>query len=251
MNDFFGFNSSAQPFKLFSLPHIVTLVIILAANLLIFLFRNKLKEHKINKYLRYSLALALLLEEISLQIWHISAGQWSVTTSLPLHLCGVAIFLSMLMLVTKSFAIYEVVYFWGLGGAIQALFTPYINGYNYPHYRFFQFFLSHGLLITSALFMTFTHLYRPRQKSIFKTFGITNLYLIFIAVFNLITGANYLFICRKPSAASLLDFLGPWPWYILSLEFVALITFIIYYVPFAICDFFKKKKASCEITCKI
>ena len=33
---------------------------------------------------------------------------------------------------------------------------------------------------------------------------------------------------------SLLDFFGPWPWYILALEAAALASFFLYYVPFVL-----------------
>jgi hypothetical integral membrane protein (TIGR02206 family) len=32
--------------------------------------------------------------------------------------------------------------------------------------------------------------------------------------FNRITGTNFGFLNRKPSTASLLDVMGPWPWYV-------------------------------------
>ena len=34
--------------------------------------------------------------------------------------------------------------------------------------------------------------------------------------FNSIAGTNYGFLNRKPGTASLLDVLGPWPWYLLT-----------------------------------
>jgi len=243
LKEFIGLIPTSAPFKLLSTYHIAAMSIILGINLLVILFRKNLQAENINKFFRYFMAIILLLDEILLQIWHISIGDWSLTVTLPLHLCGVAVFLCIIMLFTKSFSIYEVAYFWGLAGALQAILTPDLTIYNFPHFRFLQFFLSHGLIITSVIFMTFVHDYRPTLKSIFKTFKITNLYLAFIIFFNLLTGANYLFICKKPATVSLLSYLGPWPWYILSLELVAMLFFIVFYLPFIINDFINKKQS--------
>lgn len=43
-----------------------------------------------------------------------------------------------------------------------------------------------------------------------------------------------MFISHKPDDPSLLDLIGPWPWYILSLEGVALVMCVILYLPFAL-----------------
>ena len=37
--------------------------------------------------------------------------------------------------------------------------------------------------------------------------------------------SNYFWLMNKPPAGSLLDLMGPWPWYIFVGEFVALIHF--------------------------
>ncbi len=61
--------------------------------------------------------------------------------------------------------------------------------------------------------MVFVHQYAPKHGSIWKVFGITLIYTVFIAILNLIFKGNYLFICWKPENGSLLDVIGPWPWH--------------------------------------
>lgn len=103
----------------------------------------------------------------------------------------------------------------------------------YPHFTFFYFFVAHGGIIVASLFMIAAYDYRPRWGSIWRTLLYLNLLLIPIGLINAITGGNYMFVARKPADPSLLDLLGPWPWYLLSMEAAALIIFIILYLPFA------------------
>jgi len=236
MQKYFLFDYPFDAFKIFSISHFMGLLVVALINvILIYWLKNYKDEHR-DKMIRYTLAVMLILQELSLNIWRFSWGEWRAGTSLPLHLCGAAVVLGAIMLVNKNYRLYELVYFWGLGGAIQALLQPDIGHYAFPHYRFFQFFTSHGLIVTASLYGTFSFNYRPQFKSIFRVFIITNVYMVFIAGFNYLTDGNYLFICNKPDTASIIDFFGPWPWYILVLELVSLVSFFIYYSPFAIKD---------------
>jgi len=236
MQKYFLFDYPFGSFELFSRSHFLALLTIITINVLLILWVKKLPNEQRDKIIRYSLATALILQELSLNIWRFSWGEWHAGTSLPLHLCGAAVVLSAIMLVNKNYRLYEIVYFWGLGGAIQALLQPDIGHYAFPHYRYFQFFTSHGLIVMASLYSTFSFRYRPTVGSVYRVFLITNLYMVFIAVFNWLTDGNYLFICHKPETASIIDFMDPWPWYVLVLEIVALISFFIYYSPFAIKD---------------
>ncbi len=235
MIQFFAKDYTGAPFELFGTAHLVALVIVALVNFLIIIFRKKFTP-KGRQYFRYITAAILLLNETAWHLWNYFTGQWTVQTMLPLHLCSVLVFVSAIMLVTKSYSIYEFAYFLGIGGAIQALLTPDAGIYGFPHFRFFQAIISHGAIVTSAVYMTLVEDFRPYWKSLWHILLWGNAYMIVIFLVNQLIGSNYLFIAHKPETASLIDLLGPWPWYILSLEGIAVVMCLILYIPFIIRD---------------
>jgi len=119
---------------------------------------------------------------------------------------------------------------------VQALLTPDAGIYGFPHFRFFQAIISHGSIVTAAIYMTVVEKHRPYWRSLLRVAVGTNVYMLFVGMVNVLLGSNYLFIAHKPETASLMDVLGPWPWYILSLEVIGLAISLLLYLPFALRD---------------
>ena len=155
---------------------------------------------------------------------------------LPLHLCSALVWLGAIMLITKNYQVYEFMYLMGIGGAIQALATPDLGIYGFPHFRFFQTFISHGLIVTSAIYMTIVEEFRPTWKSLIRVAIWMNIYAVIIFLINNAIGSNYLMVNGKPDTPSLLDLLPPWPVYILYMEAIGIITVLVLYLPFALRD---------------
>lgn len=133
-------------------------------------------------------------------------------------------------------------YFLGIGGATQALLTPDVSQYGFPHFKAVQTFIAHGLLVIIPIYMTVVEGYRPTLQSFKRIFIWTTIYMVFVFFLNLAIGSNYLFIAYKPNFPTLLDALAPWPWYVPELEGVGFAILSILYLSFLIKDWRTKQQ---------
>ncbi|MGH9465540.1 MAG: TIGR02206 family membrane protein, partial [Thermoanaerobaculia bacterium] len=155
-----------------------------------------------------------------------------IATLLPLHLCDSLFVTAAWMLWTRSRLAFELTYFWTLGGTLQALATPDVAE-GFPHWRFCLFFATHALPVLAALWGVFVFRLRPAPRSIWRAWLGLNVLAAIAALANWALGTNFLFLRAKPAGASLLDWLGPWPWYLVTVEALALVSFAFWYLPFA------------------
>ncbi|MDT8859894.1 TIGR02206 family membrane protein [Alkalihalobacillus sp. MEB130] len=210
--------------------HIATLVIFIILVILLYRFR---KNVHMKSYGRTVLIFLLVLSEISIIFWSVAVGLWDIRFNLPLQLCTISLYLCVGMLLFKHRGIFEIVYFFGLAGALQALITPDLF-YTFPHFRYLHFFIAHFAIIFSILYMVWVEQFFVTFSSLVKSFLVLNFIAIIAFFVNQLTGANYMFLARKPQNESILDLLGPYPWYILSLEAIAFLMFTLLYLPFLI-----------------
>jgi hypothetical integral membrane protein (TIGR02206 family) len=224
--------NSPDAFIAYSQPHFIALAIFVALIVLLYAGRHWLREGNRSRYGRYVLAAALAASELSLNAWYVAENVYSVKDTLPLELCSLSLYLGVAMLLLRSRFLFQIVYFAGIGGAVQALLTPVLY-YDFPHFRFIEFFAAHIAIVLAALYMVWVERFRPTLKSVFITMGFLNVALVAVFFVNRITGGNYMFVAGKPDTASLLDYLGPYPWYLLSMEAAALAIFLLLYWPFA------------------
>ncbi|MFY4774220.1 TIGR02206 family membrane protein [Metabacillus sp. RGM 3146] len=232
MPAYFDYNVKGEHFSLFSTYHLLTLFIVLCLSIFLYLIRNFLKKKPRDSFFRYGLGILLLLSEASYQFWLLFFHKWTLKAALPFQLSDLTVFLAAFMLFSKNRGLFSFLYFAGIGSSIQAMITPDLGLYSFPHYRYFEFYLSHGGVVLSCLFMIFTEKYRPSLFSLWMTIILINLYGVVMFLINRKLQANFLYIMEKPSNASLLNYLGPWPWYIISLEAVMIVSFFILYLPF-------------------
>ena len=183
-----------------------------------------------------------LLAFINLASYGFSQAAWlslgqplAVDTILPFHLCDIAAVTAGFALITKRPLLCAVTYFWGLAATLQALLTPAI-GVGFPAWPFVAFFVQHFAIVAAALYLPLVEGWRPRRpfwKSPLEVYAWSVAYLTFALTVNALSGSNFGFASRPPDNPSLIDHLGPWPWYLVSMQAIALVFFMLLALPFA------------------
>jgi hypothetical integral membrane protein (TIGR02206 family) len=180
--------------------------------------------------IRRGLGLALAVNEVVWYTYRYSTEGWRFPEGLPLQLCDLLVWLTVVSaLFLKQWAV-EFAYFAGLAGAGMALATPDLWA-PWPSYPSVYYFVVHALIVVTILVVLWSGCARPRPGCLARTFLVLNAYALLVGTFNWWFGANYMYLCRKPAAASLLDWLGPWPVYIAAGEGVALLLFALLWLP--------------------
>jgi hypothetical integral membrane protein (TIGR02206 family) len=150
--------------------------------------------------------------------------------NLPFQLCDVTLWMSALACLTLSPRVVEFAYFGGLAGAGMALLTPDLWS-PWPTYPAIYFFVAHGGIVLAVSVLVFGRIAPLRQGAVWRAFATLLGFAACIGVLNAVSGANFMYLCRKPKNASALDALGPWPWYLIAGVVVALALFWLLWLP--------------------
>jgi hypothetical integral membrane protein (TIGR02206 family) len=180
-----------------------------------------------------ALAVVIVVNEASWWVWLVFQHTWSFSYALPLHLCDVAAFVAAAALWTRRPLLVELTYFWGLAGTSNSLITPNIADH-FPSYLYFQFYIAHAAIVAAALFLVVGLRITPRRGALTRVIALTLGLAVVDSIVNLLTGGNYMFLRQAPGVHSLLDLMGPWPWYVLGAAVLALVLFAALDLPFVV-----------------
>ena len=227
---FFGYNDD---FVLFGQQHIFMIVLTIALSILLPFGARRWLPPEGQVRLSRGMALVLAFWVIFWIGVRLSLGDFDRRTDVPLDICNMMALLSPALMWRPQRRIHEVLYFWVLAGTLQAVLTPHLFD-AFPTFTFFKYWFVHGGLIVYTIYNTIVFRLFPRKEGIWRAFGYLQIYVGIVFVLNSLLDANYVYIMGKPPTASPLDFLGPWPWYILVAEGLGLALFGLAYAPVAI-----------------
>ena len=248
-------NAKDTSFKMFGVQHIIPLALLAMLFVAIFVFyKNKKKSHIMFAYV---CSLLIIGGDIASRIWLISNGTFRASYDMALHMCDISGVMIPIFLFMKPGRLrekmYNLLFIWGLGGALMALLTPEMGGYAFPSYYYFNFFIKHSMIIFGVLIATFFYGMRPNIKllgwvMIVSTAIVAAVYGIdqLVRIIPPYESGNYMFLSYPPTGGSLIDMLvdifGPSPYYIIGLEIIGAVIYVILWLPFFIVEKINKAR---------
>ena len=194
--------------------------------------RNLNKSYKL--YLAKAICILAIILTCYGHIIDVINDNWKLHEDLPLHLCSISNLITCIILfVPRNNKLFEFLFYCGFLGGLMAILTPQINYYDGGHFMYFEYYISHGIIILFPLYM-FYHLEMKLSKlSWLKTFFILNILMVIIMPINYLigSGSNYMYLAESPKIDNPLVF-GDWPYYILNWEIIVLILFYFTYLIF-------------------
>ena len=229
-----------REFVVFGLQHGVAIAATaMAAVLMVRLNRSSTVAAKIKRAANVTLAGLLIVCVLCDPLWTWLryraepdyAFHMLIGNALPLHFCDVVSLLLAWTLISPRQRCAELGYLWGLAGTVQGLVTPTLkHGWASPEY--WTFFAQHGGAPVAALALVFGAGLKPQPGALRRAMAWGWVYMAVIFLLNLLLGTNYGFFNAPPEVPSLLDHMGPWPWYLLTLQAVAVLFFFLLLLPF-------------------
>jgi hypothetical integral membrane protein (TIGR02206 family) len=236
----------AREFRSWTIGHLLPLALIVLVSI-----GFALIARRTGSFDRFALVMTLCMwaNEFSYQIWFFAVRGWAAPTALMIQMCGLSILLIPVMMLTENprtrQVLFDVLYFWGIGGAVQALIAPDIGTSGFPALRYFSFFISHGLIIACTVLTAAAGGVRVTLRSLVRALVVTNLLLLPVygidQALRLIPpydAGNYFVLGYPPPTGSVVDVFadvfGPSPRYVVGLELMGLAVFLLLYLPWPI-----------------
>lgn len=204
---------STGRFTAFGPSHLATLGFAVALGLLLVRVARSKGTERTSSAIRIALGVTILSLETIFVLYPIPLGTFHARYSLPLQLCDITAYCAAMALLTRWQAFTEIAFYLGTTATMVTCISPDL-ALDFPHIEFICFFASHALVTVSMTFMVFGLRQWPRRTAPFRVFAFVNVYGLLMAIVNCLIGSNYLYIRCKPGVTTIMDWMGPWPYYI-------------------------------------
>lgn len=197
MRKFFS-NAETVRLEVFGPLHIGLSIGIIILIALVIIFRKRLARSANKRSVKLDMGWVLLANMLIHYISKIIIGEWTFEVDLPLHLCFITNFFMIYILFTDNkHNLYSIVYYFTLVGPIPAMLWPDL-AVSYDGYLFYQFIISHHIMLLFSTFCLFVFGYPSGFLSGIKAFFVGNALIMVMSVFNTIFNTNYIMISSLP-----------------------------------------------------
>ena len=160
-------------------------------------------------------------------------GKWELSKELPVHLCSISgLICCFIMFIpqNKRQFLFEFLFYCGIIGGIQAIFTPLVDDYGGYNFFYIQFFFKHAMIIAFPIFLRNNLGMKLTKFSWLKTYIALNILMILLIQLNNILGSNYMYV-NVPPAVDNPMVIGQWPTYLYWWElFVLILILLVFFI---------------------
>jgi hypothetical integral membrane protein (TIGR02206 family) len=175
---------------------------------------------------RRGFAVVSLAVILAWQVYLLTPDVRSAGSSWPLGLSDLADYTAVFALWTRGLKTSAFTYYVGLTFTMFAVVTPALTE-PFPTVRWWAFWIRHIDVVWAAVYLVWGLGIRPTWRLYRTTVAAVLVWAVVTYTFNRVMGTNYGYLVDKPSTASPLDLLGPWPWYVLGAMSVILLAWAV------------------------
>lgn len=216
-------------FDVLGKSHLIVLTLTLVAAISMFWVRKLPARNK--QFVRRAIAAVLICQILAYNIWHLYHSSWDINSDLPLHLSWIANYLTVISLLLNRKLLYQITYYMGTWSALLATIFPDLHE-GFPSFRFWEYFISHCFILIGIAYICFVKRIRMTYQSLWISAGYIVLLGIVAYIFNLLTGANYMYLLEVPVIG---EFLPPHPYNFPILMAIVLVFLHLQYLPYFYC----------------
>ena len=177
----------------FGLSHI--LILTLSTFISYMIISNKEEKRRYEIFI----GTVLITQQLFLYMWYITNNYNILTQGLPLYHCRIAILSLSIGLIFNKLKYMKFGAYWGIVGATIALLIPVdVDPFLFPHITIVSFFVGHMFLLWGSIYVLYVKKVEITKIDLKKILSFTNIYCIFIYMFNYIANSNYGFMNSSP-----------------------------------------------------
>jgi hypothetical integral membrane protein (TIGR02206 family) len=223
-------SAALQRVLILSWEHLLPIGFAVVFSILLIRYAKDMSSEKQQGLIHY-IAVFIAVFVIVFHIYHMLFGDYDFTTDLPLYLCSLLGILIPIYTYYRKYWMFEILVFWIIAGTLQGVITPDIAE-GFPSFDYFRYWIVHLGLLTVIFYSIFVFKLKPKLKSVLKSFLALQVYVVLMIAINYLLNANYFYLNQKPESASVLDYLGEWPYYIIVCQLIIIPLFLLIYLPF-------------------
>jgi len=195
--------------------------------------------------LRRRLGIAMLVGSLLNIAWYLLPANFDPDDSLPLHICDMAGLVAPIALLMQWRLARALLYFWAIGLTTQAFITPIITT-GPGDMQYWLFWLNHSIVVGAAVYDIIVGRFRPTLADLLRASCATSIWVLVVLPINIVFNVNYGYLGAAPPSQTeptLVDHLGDWPLRIVWICVLAMLAFVIVWLPWGIA----RRRAACSV----